>query len=292
MKGLLALLLVAALAFAGCTGKGTTTSSSSSTTRATTSAATTTTAAAGTTTAGPTTTTAATTTTTSTTTTTTSSPPQNRAPVIGAFVASRPNTTTLSFTFHFTATDADRDPLNWTLDANGDGALDANGTRLPGNATYTYAAPGLFNATLRVRDGRATTSQILAVNATRVTTSGPVLFTASGNTTVPPNPLMLSEGAEQGAIACTGFGAGVSGRDCVFFTVNETIEGHPFTAVSSAGNADVDMYDICSPTGTQVTVPHFDNAGNESGTVPAGVGCIIIWDGTATKIGTMTFTVR
>ncbi len=95
-----------------------------------------------------------------------SSATQNRAPVITALAAARPNATTLDFRFSFAASDPDGNSLTWMLDANSDGTKELDGATLPGDVAYSYPAAGLYNATLTVSDGKLSTAQTVAVNAT------------------------------------------------------------------------------------------------------------------------------
>ena len=95
-----------------------------------------------------------------------SSGAQNRAPIITALAAARPNATTLDFRFSFAASDPDGNSLTWMLDTNSDGTKELDGTTLPGDVAYSYPAAGLYNATLTVSDGKLSTAQTVAVNAT------------------------------------------------------------------------------------------------------------------------------
>jgi hypothetical protein len=171
MKGFLAIALMVALAFAGCAGKSNSTSTTTSATSSTSTTSATTTHSS-TTTATSTTTHTTTTSSTTTSSSSTSSGP-NHPPTVNTFTASRPNGTSLAFTFTFTASDPDGDTVSWTLDANSDGTADRSGASTPSSALYTYAAAGLYNATLKVSDGKSFAFQTLAVNAT-VAPSGPL----------------------------------------------------------------------------------------------------------------------
>jgi hypothetical protein len=61
----------------------------------------------------------------------------------------------LDITFALDASDAEDDSLAWTMDADGDGASDANGTEddLPAEFLFTYDVAGVYNATFAVSDG-------------------------------------------------------------------------------------------------------------------------------------------
>lgn len=56
-------------------------------------------------------------------------------------------------TFNFTVDDPDREGLSWTLDADGDGEVDTEGTSLPFNYTATFDVEGNYTAVFTVSDG-------------------------------------------------------------------------------------------------------------------------------------------
>ncbi|MFO1533438.1 MAG: hypothetical protein ABR562_07060, partial [Thermoplasmatota archaeon] len=63
----------------------------------------------------------------------------------------------LNVSFAITGTDADHDPLSWTLDANGDGTIDQKQdapATLPATVPYTFAAGGNYTAKLVLSDGK------------------------------------------------------------------------------------------------------------------------------------------
>ncbi|HLE47961.1 MAG TPA: PKD domain-containing protein [Candidatus Thermoplasmatota archaeon] len=83
-------------------------------------------------------------------------PPAPNAPPVASINASvLVGKAPLNVTFNLTGSDADGDVLNWTLDVDGDNATDASGAELPGNASFIYELPGLYNVTLKVSDGEA-----------------------------------------------------------------------------------------------------------------------------------------
>jgi hypothetical protein len=233
MKGFLAIALMVALAFAGCASKGTTSSS-----------ATTTPSQASSTTASTTTSTSA-----SSSTTTSSSKGPNHPPVISSFSAMRANKTTLNFMFMFSATDSDGDHLNWTLDPTGKIAKPLSGSGVPASVNYTYAAAGLFNATLRVTDGQATVNQTLAVNAT--VGSGPLQVADLKWTT--PN------GGCGASYPVWAFGRPTAGVTWAELQVDPKTHGLPYRAIftfsdpSTKGVAQVGL-DFYAPTTADVGV--------------------------------------
>ena len=89
-------------------------------------------------------------------------------------------------TFTVNGTDADGDSLTWSLDANGDGQEDRNGTEFPSQAIFTYDAPATYQATLSVSDGKNVTTTTLTINGTAaVEETGPAQ-TASGTIVTSP----------------------------------------------------------------------------------------------------------
>lgn len=154
-RALLLACLLALTVLAGCAGPGT---SDDPVDAATSSSASSPSTSAG---SGPTTAPAS-----STPSSSSSSAPQNHAPAISALSATRPDAAALAFSFAFDGSDPDRDPVSWALDANGDGTKDAEGTALPGSASFTYASAGRYNATLILSDGKLQASQSIGVNAT------------------------------------------------------------------------------------------------------------------------------
>lgn len=96
----------------------------------------------------------------STSGTSSGAPGPNHAP--SALLSAAINGTTVAF--NMTGADADGDALSWNL-TFGDGQA-SQGAALPANATHTYAAPGLFNASLSVTDGKDVTIVNVSINAT------------------------------------------------------------------------------------------------------------------------------
>ncbi|MGB1585502.1 MAG: hypothetical protein ACPHID_00455, partial [Thermoplasmatota archaeon] len=78
---------------------------------------------------------------------------------ITAFEATVANgTAPLNVTFQFNGTG---DDIAWSLDADGDGTGDVDGTGFPANATFRYEVAGVFNATLTATSGNETTNATL-----------------------------------------------------------------------------------------------------------------------------------
>jgi hypothetical protein len=213
----------------------------------------------------------------------------NHAPV--AHLAVDVNGTAANFTLD--GTDADNDTLSWTLDF-GDGNH-TNGTSLPATVAHDYAASnvtGNLTASLNVTDGSAT-GQAHAVVALGAGGGGP-LFSHSEGTKAPGNPANSAEIPGVGwcgSSCCAGFDAKQSGVDCVFVALPDGLAGHPFLASADAGDPDLEFWGACDPS-QLFAVSDFRNDGPESGAVPGGVGCVIIWDNSASgAMPTFTFTV-
>lgn len=272
---LLATLTFVAIAFAGCSsdgdGDGDPSSSSSSTSRTSTSSTGTSTSQSATSTTG--------------SSSTTSTGPSNRPPSGSISVAVNGT----NATFSLTGSDPDGDTLVWDL-TFGDGAS-SNGTGLPANRTHTYAAAGNFTANFTVTDG--TSPVAYAVNLTIAPSGGGTLAVFAEATTVPGNPansVVVPPGLGIGANGCAGYTADMSGEDCVFFELTPDLAGHPFTGTASAGDPDLEFWDICDPA-LGAFMENYYATGPEAGVVPEGTACVILWMKTPPTTGTLTFTV-
>lgn len=103
--------------------------------------------------------------TSSSSTSTTSPPAANAAP--SASLDAQPDrpSAPANVTYTVAADDADGDLLAWTLDVQGDGALDANGGGTGGVWTVDvqFDEPGTYEAVLTVTDGQETTTDTVTV---------------------------------------------------------------------------------------------------------------------------------
>ena len=276
LGALLTALLVASLVLAGCSGKDkdkdddSDTSSPSSSSRSSSSS----------------TTGSSSTSSTSSSSTSTSSSPTNTAPVgsITATVTAGGFPKQVNFTLN--GTDPDGDNFVWDFDfADGN---TTNGSTLPQNLTHNYTAAGLYNVTFSITDGRLSSSYNVTVNVTAG--GGATLFAYSEATAVPANPALsgLPVLGSDGAEACGACAADMSGGDCVFTEIEAALAGKAFTAVSDGANADLEFWDSCDwVMGAPVAL--YTNDGPEADVVPAGAGCVILWDSDAPA--TLTFTV-
>lgn len=201
----------------------------------------------------------------------------------------------LNVTFQLNATDADGDRLSWVLEfgdgnaTNGtfqrkaaiDAAIRPNGTTNATEVVHLYALAGQYNATLRVSDGNAATNVTLILNLTAGISF--TQFVAEGTPDL-PCPQCTQAGANTGA----GYRAGVNELDSFFAEVPEDAAGQPFTVDSTGGDANVSFRTSCGSGGTAVEL--FANAGPESGTVPEGALCALMWED-STPASTITLTI-
>jgi hypothetical protein len=86
---------------------------------------------------------------------------------------------------------------------------------------------------------------------------------------------------EPGALGCRSFNSGVYGLDCVAFALAD-VAGKQYTLTSSAGDPDAEFFDMCAvdtegPGAPSSTGRGF-SSGPEGGTVPAGTGCVVVWE--------------
>jgi hypothetical protein len=107
----------------------------------------------------------------------------NQAPMATIGASIEQGSIPFNVTFNMTGSDQDGDPLTWTLDADGDGASDAEGTALPANHTQRYVSEGLYNVTFTVTDGTVETIHNLTINATAAAAATGPVFQASGSYT-------------------------------------------------------------------------------------------------------------
>ncbi len=88
----------------------------------------------------------------------------------------------LSVTFTLERTKAGSAPLSWTLDTNGDGTSDHDGTELPANVTEVFASGGLFNVTFTITAGDDIATESVTIN---VTSPAPVVITGTAQVANP-----------------------------------------------------------------------------------------------------------
>lgn len=99
----------------------------------------------------------------------------NHAPVgtIRASIEKGPIPVRVNFTL--TGTDQDGDDLTWNIDVNGDGRTDQSGDKLPATVSHNYTATGKYNVTYSLSDGTDTSTYHVTINATAAANgAGPV----------------------------------------------------------------------------------------------------------------------
>ncbi len=104
-------------------------------------------------------------------------------------------TAPLNVTFTVNGTDVDGDNLTWTLDADGDGTADYNGTELPSEVVHEYLDAGNYTAFLNVTDGENFTTANLTI-VVEVPASGSLACDRPGATSVGGEFYVVSEGGD------------------------------------------------------------------------------------------------
>lgn len=266
---LLAAVLLCSMVLAGCSDDGDgddgTSSSSSSSSRASSSASSSTSPS------------------TSATTSTTSPPgqpgvePANTAPVGTMSAVSSALERTINFTLN--GTDPEGDNFVWDL-TFGDGQA-TSGTQLPANVSHQYPAVGLYNATFVITDGRLQSAYNLTVNVTAATAASGLFF--SGTTSVPcPQctgglDVFLSSPVPPPAtpIAAPGWNAQEPGIETQWVAITPDLVGKAFT-VTATSDAAAAAFPACDPSTPAIEL--WDASSSETGTIPAGTGCMLLWD--------------
>lgn len=277
MRALLAFGLIAILALAGCSSNSTTSSSPTSA-HPTTSAAGSTSHPAS---SGP-----------PTTTPDTSGPvPSSPPSSSNATGTNHPPKATLTVivtganaTFKADGADADGDSLTGTV-SFGDGSANATVAKFPASLTHAYK-PGNFTAVLTVKDGKASGTSSVKV---AVAGAAGTKVTISGTTKISGNPGMI---APVGANACAGYNAGQNEVDCVFGAFDATLAGKAYKATSTGSSVGVEFWDTCDAVMGAYVSGGDDTADEETGKIPAGAGCVILWAYGADPTGaTLTITI-
>lgn len=175
--------------------------------------------------------------------------------------------------------------LTWSLDVDDDGTEEANGTSLPAQFNHTYADAGTYTARLTVTDSNDESAEDTVTITANDPPPPPPGGSFSGETTGPCKLCDLPEPTQPGvagALGCAGFLLGLGDEDpevfldCVFFELGAGDAGQPFSSSSSQNDPQVEFMSECGPTAS--SVQKFANAGAaESGIVPAGAGCVVLW---------------
>jgi hypothetical protein len=291
MKALAGAALVALLLLSGCFGSGST-SSSGTTSSTGFSKATTSASLPPTTTQGPTS--ATSTPTTGTTSSSSSGPTPNRAPTATLVASQGTGAVPLNVTFTLSGSDPDGDPMSYRL-AFGDGAADATGTALPATVRHNFTLVGNFTVRLTVRDAAHTANATLVIHATKAAAAPATILQGDVQTDCLAKcegcvtPTACAPPAAQGAKGCGSFVGGNKGVDCTYWPV-ANVAGKTFV-LHSSGDPDGQFFDTCDakdgkPLGDMGAI------GDDTGTIPAGTGCIVAWEYKAVDPGkkiTITF---
>ena len=190
---------------------------------------------------------------------------------VGVFEAEAPATVT----FTLSGADADGDNLTWMFDADGDGAVDAQGDALPAEANFTFETAGNYTATLTVDDGQNQTLAELTLAIIEPVEQGPppfvpLTFTQERALNCPQ--CIVGVGAS--ISSCVGLQAGENGVDCAWFELDPAWEGRTWS-VDGSLISFIEFFADCSGT---ALIEATYTSGATTGTIPAGAGCLVEWD--------------
>lgn len=225
----------------------------------------------------------------------------------GAFLVADNETGTVPFDvlFEFGVTSIPEDEfLTWTLDVNGDGTPEAegNGNNLQGGAnfTFTYTEAGTYNATFEADDGFESWNATLVITATEPEGDGDEGDEGSEDDApeiVPggPYPQVLTFETSQanaaffitGPVGCVSWLTGQGGIDCAWQELDPAWIGRSYTS-DGPGDVDLAFAPECSVT-TTLDASNNGATGHDSGSIPEGMGCIIVTDFSSS--GTLTVTI-
>jgi len=99
-------------------------------------------------------------------------PEANVAPVAELVPDVTEGTVPFDVRFDLSAADEDGDELSWTLDVDGDGEVETEGTSLPADFTYTFDTVGDYTAVFSVTDGDETVEETVKIVAMEALPSG------------------------------------------------------------------------------------------------------------------------
>lgn len=219
--------------------------------------------------------------TSSSSTSTSSAPQENRAPTgsISASVAG--GSLPLEVNFTLAGSDPDGDALTWDL-AFGDGQS-TSGTTLPGEAMHSYTTAGNFTAVYTLSDGTTDATYDVTVAVTAGTTAAGLTFAGSVQVwcvqcTLAIEAALTAELPTPTPIPSASWNSGEQGEDAVWTAIPADLVGRPFVATTSGVDVGVAMLSECDPTAA-VAIELFDSSATpEAGVIPAGTGCILMWD--------------
>jgi len=191
----------------------------------------------------------------------------------------------LTVAFWINGTYTGNDSVEWTFDADGDLAFDANGSALPANWTFTFESEAAYHAVVSVLAGGLNATHTWNITVAAPEPAGPPAM----------DPVSFTETVQVACNQCSSQGAntGVSyrtqqkGIDQTWVAIDPAWRGQPFTVTADKGNPDISFRTGCSELGSGGgQVQDFKAAGAESGTVPQGAVCVLMWQQAQTSTDT------
>ncbi len=193
----------------------------------------------------------------------------NAAPVASLIATVSNGTAPLNITFTLDGSDPDGDNLTWVFDdGNGNSTT---GDTLPATVNVTYLA-GNWTTTFTVSDGMNDTVEQLLVTvseAAAAATGGSEFPLTFSMNILLSCPHCLATDVTQDS-TCLAVLTDDNGLDCAFWELPADAAGHTFVASGTFLPA-VDFYPDCTGKGRI-------GFGIETGTVPEGAGCAVLWD--------------
>jgi PKD repeat protein len=205
--------------------------------------------------------------------TTPSGPPPNQAPTGTIQVSAANGSVPLTVNFTLDGHDADKDNLTWTL-SFGDGDA-TNGTELPATVSHNYTAPGNLTVLYIISDGIANATYNATLN---LTASGEATLTLEPLHFAGGAELACLHCFAQYNV-CPDILAGVNEGACFYFEVPPEAVGRSATFSNSNGAVSVDFMADCSGSGAGVDYAS-DAASPYEAEIPNGAGCVLLYDST------------
>ncbi len=189
-------------------------------------------------------------------------------------------TAPLSLNLTINATDPDGDLAAWTVDF-GDNSTE-DGTEFPTTLSHTWATDGTYNITLTVVDATGlndTNTVSITVEAGGL---GGFVLTADMDLECPGCRDVSTDACLERQ---TGMGLF---NDCIFLPMPAAAAGLPFIFESTGGDPDLRWRAGTECNGS--ADEYVANDGPESGIVPPGIGCVMMWEYASTP-STLTLTI-
>lgn len=207
---------------------------------------------------------------------TTSGPAANAtlaAAHLGANVTTGPAPLSANFTLNGTGT-------SWTL-SFGDGSPAANGTTLPSTLVHEFTVAGEYVVVLNVSSGGSHALSNVTVNVTAPAPAG-TPFSVDLATTLPCTDCYFSPLATGN---CVEFTLGEpKGLRCDWAELPADAGGRSFLLTTTGSDPGLEFFDACSGTATSLGTQD-ETAADETGTVPAGALCVVVYEFEATSAG-------